>query len=431
MWYRFFWRPAVAGLLLCVATAAKSDAAPLTLQEAVRRVEQHSPQLAARAAARDAATRRIDAARLAPNPDLRLAVEDAFGTGDYRALDAAQLTLSLVQVVEPAARRNTRVQAAEAGVGLEQAAFDAERWQLLAETHRRYALAVIRAGRLALAQQARANAQRLAAATERRVQAAAAPVAELERARVAVARAELEEEDTEHELASARVSLAALWQGEDDFGALVGDPFLLPPMRPLAEWQAALVSSPALRRFAAERALLRAEQATIAAERQRSWQVDAGLRHYRAGGDLGLVAGVSLPLRWRDAQTPRQAEAEARLRAAEAGEAAALAEARAEIFGLYQELNHGSLHLTRLRDVIVPATQRALEATEYAVQRGRYGAWEWLAARNEWLAAQKEMLDDAELLHTTLAELERVSGLALFSDTSAIKPATDLQGATP
>jgi len=159
--------------------------------------------------------------------------------------------------------------------------------------------------------------------------------------------------------------------------------------------------------------------------------VDAGLRHYRAGGDLGLVAGVSLPLRWRDAQTPRLAEAEARLRAAEAGEAAALAEARAEIFGLYQELNHGSLHLTRLRDVIVPATQRALEATEYAVQRGRYGAWEWLAARNEWLAAQKEMLDDAELLHTTLAELERVSGLALFSDTSAIKPATDLQGATP
>lgn len=421
---------ALATGLLCLSALAQA-AEPLTLAEAVRRVEQHNPRLAVRAAERDAATSRIAGARLQPNPDLRLGVEDALGTGDYRAFDAAQLTLSLVQVLEPAARRATRVQAAEAGVAVEAAALEAERWQLLAETHRRYALAVIGSGRLTLAKEASANAQRLVAATEKRVRAAAAPVAELERARVAAARADLEEEDYEHELASARVSLAALWQGQDDFGALVGDPFLLPPLRALADWQAALENSPRLRRFAAERALLRAERAAVAAERQRSWQVDAGLRHYRAGGDIGFVAGVSLPLRLRDAQAPRLAEADARLRAAEAGEAAAMAEARAEIFGLYQELNHGSLHLTRLREVIVPATQRALEATEYAVQRGRYGAWEWLAARGEWLAARKEMLDDAELLHTTLAELERVSGLALFSETTAIKPAADAAGVNP
>ncbi len=246
------------------------------------------------------------------------------------------------------------------------------------------------------------------------MRAAAAPIAELERARVTAARAELDEEDQEHELASARVSLAALWQGEDDFGALAGDAFRLPPMRPLADWQGALATSPRLRRFAAERALLRAERAATAAERQRNWLVEGGLRHYRAAGDVGFVAGLTLPLRLRDAQAPRLAETDAKLRAAEAGEASAMAEARAEIFGLYQELNHGTLHLTRLREVIVPASQRALDATEYAVQRGRYGAWEWLAARNDWLAARKEMLDDAELLHTTLAELERVSGLALF-----------------
>lgn len=422
---RFRFAPALAGLLLCVTAEA---AAPLTLAEAVRRVEQHNPQLAARRAEREAAATRIDTARLKPNPDLRITLEDALGTGDYRAFDEAQFTVALVQVLEPVERRSTRVKAAEAGVAIEAVALDAQRWELLAETHRRYALALIRTGRLALAEDASANAQRLLDATERRVRAAAAPIAELERARVAAARADLDREDQEHELASARVALAALWLGEDDFGALMGDAFRLPPMRPLADWQAALASSPRLRRFAAERALLRAERAATEAERRRSWQVEGGLRHYRAQGDVALVAGLSLPLRLRDAQAPRVAEADAKLRAAEAGEVSAMAEARSEIFGLYQELNHGTLHLTRLRDTVLPATERALAATEAAVNRGRYGAWEWLQARSEWLAAKKEMLDDAELLHTTLAELERVSGLALF-DPDHI--AADPDGASP
>ena len=422
---RFRFAPALAGLLLCVTAEA---AAPLTLAEAVRRVEQHNPQLAARRAEREAAATRIDTARLKPNPDLRITLEDALGTGDYRAFDEAQFTVALVQVLEPVERRSTRVKAAEAGVAIEAVALDAQRWELLAETHRRYALALIRTGRLALAEDASANAQRLLDATERRVRAAAAPIAELERARVAAARADLDREDQEHELASARVALAALWLGEDDFGALMGDAFRLPPMRPLADWQAALASSPRLRRFAAERALLRAERAATEAERRRCWQVEGGLRHYRAQGDVALVAGLSLPLRLRDAQAPRVAEADAKLRAAEAGEVSAMAEARSEIFGLYQELNHGTLHLTRLRDTVLPATERALAATEAAVNRGRYGAWEWLQARSEWLAAKKEMLDDAELLHTTLAELERVSGLALF-DPDHI--AADPDGASP
>lgn len=428
MKHRLCFRSAIAALLCCAVLQPVAAAPRLTLADAVQRVAQNNPQIVARTAERAAAETRIDSARLRPNPDLRITVEDALGTGDYRAFDDAQFTIALIQVLEPAARRSSRVQAAEAGVAIEQVALEAQRWELLAETHRRYAIAVIRTARLALAKDASANAQRLLAAIGKRVRAAAAPVAELERARAAAARAELDEEDQEHELASARYSLAALWQGEDDFGALAGDAFKLPPMRPLADWQAAVAASPRLRRFTAERALLRAERTATAAERQRNWQIEAGLRHYRAQGDIGFVAGVSLPLRLRDAQAPRLAEADAKLRAAEAGEASAMAEARAEIFTLYQELNHGSLHLTRLRDTVLPATERALAATEDAVQRGRYGAWEWLQVRNDWLTTQKEMLDDAELLHTTLAELERVSGLALFAldDTPA-----DSKGAMP
>ena len=426
---RLFFCSAFAGL--CLASAALA-AEPLTLTDAIQRVEQNNPLLAARRAEREAAATRIDAAQLIANPDLRISVEDALGTGNRRGFDAAQFTVALVQFIEPAALRAGRARHAEAGVAIEQVVLEAQRWELLAETHRRYALALIGAGRLALADEASRNAQELLATTERRVRAAAAPVAELERARVAAARADLDYEDQEHELASARVSLAALWLGQDDFGELTGDAFRLPPMRPLQDWQAALANSPRLRRFAAERALLRAERTVTAAERQRSWQLEGGLRHYRTQGDVALVAGVTMPLRFRDPQRPRLAEADARLRAAEAGEASAMAEARAEIFSLYQELQHGTLHLTRLRDTVLPASERALAATQSAVNRGRYGAWEWLQARSEWLAARKEMLDDAELLHTTLSELERVTGLALFALTERPDLAeTDFSGAAP
>ncbi len=423
-----FLRPVSGAFLLCAVTIAQAAPPPLSLAEALRRVEAHNPQLAARAALREAAGTRLPAARLKPNPELKVAVEDVLGSGDYRAVDSSQLTVSLAQLIEPRARVEGRVAVAQAGIGIEAAALDAERWALLAETHRRYAVALVRAGRLALAGEALANAQRLHAATDARVRAAAAPLAERERAFAVLARAELDVEDQEHELAAARVSLAALWQGEDDFGALAGDVFALPPMRPLADWQAALSASPALRRFTAERALIRAEQRLLAAERQRSWQLEAGLRHYGRGQDFGLVGGVSLPLRRSDPQMPRLAEAEARLRAAESGEAAAVAEARAELFSLYQEMNHGQLHLKRLREEVLPANERALTATEAAVQRGRYGVWEWLQVRNDWLATKKEMLDDAELLHTTLAALERVSGLALID---GIEHSIESNGAAP
>ena len=87
------------------------------------------------------------------------------------------------------------------------------------------------------------------------------------------------------------------------------------------------------------------------------------------------------------------------------------------------------------RDRVTPALWCVVLLDRYlgiVRSRGRYGAWEWLQARSEWLAARKEMLDDAELLHTTLSELERVTGLALFALTERPDLAeTDFSGAAP
>src|SRR3546814_3678097 len=94
------------------------------------------------------------------------------------------------------------------------------------------------------------------------VEAARNPASDLRAAEIALAEAELEVEDAEHELTSARMTLAASWGAiQPDFTAVTGDLRELPPVESFEVLAARLPMTPTQRDT-----LLQAD--TIAARRR-------------------------------------------------------------------------------------------------------------------------------------------------------------------
>ncbi|MFZ5654784.1 MAG: TolC family protein [Pseudomonadota bacterium] len=400
--------------LALLAAPALSASAPLTLRQAIQAALAGNPDLAGFAFELRAQEARTVAAGLRPAPTLSVGIENAPGNGEHRRFDAAESTFALSQVVELGGKRAARVGAAQAGRELITVAEQAAQLDVLAEVTRRFIHVAGDQEQLALTRQATALARETVAAVSLRVQAAKAPQAELRRARITLARAEVAQEHAEHELRSSRRKLAALW-GDDRarFGSVTADLYALPRPVPFEDLLARLDRNPDFVRFASEARLRDAELRLAQARRRADITVSGGLRHLEATGDQALVLGFSLPLGAGRQAAPAIAEADALRGLTGARHEAARVRARAQLFELYQELRHAITETELLRRTVLPEMQGALEDTRYAYERGRYGYLEWVEAQRDFLTIRRSLIEAAVNAQVFQAEIERLTGEAV------------------
>ena len=77
----------------------------------------------------------------------------------------------------------------------------------------------------------------------------------------------------------------------------------------------------------------------------------------------------------------------------------------AQLFELYQELQHALTEARVLESSVIPEMQAALEDTRYAFERGRYSFL-------EWVDAQRELIVLRHLCHMSYEEIARTLNLA-------------------
>lgn len=396
-----------------LAAAIEPDATggpPLDLQAAITRTLQHNPDLAVRAFDRKAQDGVLVQAGLSPNPELGLEVEDVLGSGTRRDFSAAQTTLSLRQVLERGARER-RVDAARA----QRMQLDAEhaerRMDVAAETARRYYRVLSDQERLRLTHEATTLAERARDAARIRVHAAQAPDAELARAEAQLARTRLDHEDVEHELLTARHELAALWgAATPDFGLAQGDLLALPDVEAFDALARRIDANPSLLKFTSTRALREAELRLAEQKRKSPWTVSAGLRRFEDDDDVAAVAGLTIPLALRNPARGEIATAQARLEQVEAERGASALQIRTRLFAWLQELAHARHAADSLDREILPRMGAALQQTEYAYQRGRYGYAELVAAQRDLLEAKRERIQVALDAYRYATEIDRLTG---------------------
>jgi cobalt-zinc-cadmium efflux system outer membrane protein len=389
------------------------------LNEALARAMERNRDLRAYGYQIEAAEGLLLQAGLRPNPEVGVVLEDAVGTDSLSGFDRAELTVTLAWYLERG-RRDRRVDAATAGIALTNLDAELMRLDVAAETARRYVQCMAFEARLLTAIEGVHFAEDTIEAVRGRIAAGRALNAELARAEADLARAELVQEDFEHELLSAYHRLSAQWgETQPDFGSVGGDVSMLPQEESLEVIVARASQNPELGRYMSEQRVYEAELRLAQAQARPSWRVYGGLRRIEETDDFAIVGGITIPLAVRNKNQGLIAAANANMARSEAESEATRVRIETALFVLWQELHHNYQTALRISEDVIPPIESALEDTRRAYELGRYGYFEWSSVLAELLQANNDLLEAQIAAHQLIIEIERLTGVGIAAPVTA------------
>lgn len=406
------------GLTLALAGAMGVCACPafaenVTLEAAIRRTLESNPALRAEGAAVTALEQQARLDGMAPAPTLGADLENVLGTGAVSGIHGAEATLRLSQVFELGGKRDARIARGAADVARQENVVGQRRLDLAAETTRRYiAVAAAEQERTLAASQAQLLRDTERAVRER-VERGVAPEGDRELAGIAAARADLDREHAEHELAAARFALAALW-GETTAMPIdtTADLLALPELPDFEALAARLDGTPEAIAFALEADRLSAERAVARASARPDLSLSLGVRRLEALDDQGLVLSFAMPFGTAERSSYALARTDAEQEALDARRQAASLEARQQLFARHQELRHARTEYEALTVRMIPAAERGLALTQAGYDDARYSILQLTQAQALLLQLRQQRLAAATRYHQRLADIERFTAAA-------------------
>lgn len=236
-------------VLLCLSmpVLAEEPKAEINLQQAVERSLQNHPALAAYQFRLESTAAYTQQAAVGEKPELHLTLEDALGTGKYTAIDNAQSTLSISWVLQSGLleQRANSVQSKLSVVELER---DIQRYDVAAQTAHAFLNILACQEQLVVAKKVQQHAIQMLEEIQKLVVAGRFPLADKLQAEVNLERRELDVEDIQHELISAKKVLASQWGStEIDFAKASGTIILSGQLIKYDELEQGISSNPDMR----------------------------------------------------------------------------------------------------------------------------------------------------------------------------------------
>ena len=381
----------------------------LTLRAALATALHSSPALAVfswEVRAREARARQ---AGRPPNPKVGLEVEEFGGSGDHAGFDGADTTLRLSQLFELGSKRAKRQRVATLDRDLATWDYETRRLDVLTAVAKEFVITLAAQERVALeagkAQLAEAALQTVA----RQVKAGAVSPVEESRARVALARSQVELSQRRREQTAAQLRLAATWGSTTiTFSAVVGDlePIVPPPS--VDALLSHLTRNPDLARWRVEKAQRQAALQLEQARQLPDIEVDAGVRYLNTDQTAALVFEVGMPLMLFDRNHAGMQEAAARVAQANAEQREAEIRSRAALVAAHQAFSSAFEQATVLRDTILPQAQAVFEEVSLAYQRGRVRYLDIFDARRTLFELRGEYVEALANYHTAAADVGRL-----------------------
>ncbi|MGH0034493.1 MAG: TolC family protein [Myxococcota bacterium] len=382
----------------------------LTLQRALARALEESPELGSRAWALRAQDARAVQGGLAPNPVLEAETENFAGSGAFSGFGASETTLALSQKLETAGKRGKRRRAAELGAEVAAWRVEETRLRVVEQVTSAFAGVVAAQQAVSVTTEQVEIAESSERATRRLVDAGAAPPVEATRDRVAVATARIDRIRAVRRLEAARVALAATWGSSTaDYSEVVGDVGPVGPPPPLDELRPLLAHNPTLaawdREVARRGALVELEDAG----RIPDVTAAAGVRWLEESDDAALVAGFSVPIPIFDRGQGDRAVSRADLRRARWEHRAAQAALGAELERTYQELAARHEEIVELREEVLPAAREAFDGVRDGYRRGLFRTTDLLEAQRTLVGLRLREIDAVRAYHVARAALQRLT----------------------
>lgn len=409
-------------ILLTAVGAYAQEAAPpaLTLREALRRAADRNPSLMAEGYRERAAEALIEQAGLRPNPTLDVGLENFAGTGRVQGVRSLETTVQASQTFERGGKREKRVTLAGRERETAGKEFAVRRTEVLSASALAYLETLAAQQRLALAAEPLKLARETIAAVDLRVKAGAASPAESARARAALAASQADFARAEASLAAARAALAATWGGNATEVQSVTGTLQVPAELPAeAPFLAKLAVHP---RLDLQQSVIAGRRAALELERSQATQdvsVSGGVRFLREGTDAAFVAGVSVPIPFRNKNQGNIRAARETLAGAEYGVRAVEVELRAEFTAAWQALTAAHAAAQGLRRDAMPATEEAYAAVRRAYEQGQLPLIDVLDAQRALVALRKDLLETEIAYAGALIRAEALTD-ANFATVSAL-----------
>lgn len=397
---------AIGAALAALSAPSIGTAQDLSLSDALFRVASGDPVVAANAARLQAAEAGINQADVRPRDVVGIDVEDFAGTGPYSPIERSQTTAWYERTWARGGKREARVGAARSQLGVATERNRLRMLDLLAQVQAAWVEALAAQATIPIAEQRLAEAQRIEAEVGRRVGRALDPLFAAERARTAVAQAEIALDQARETARIARAALASYWGGTADYSLQTASFGILDPTTVQAE------SSPDLAALSAEReaagARLRlAETGNVGDPTGR-----VGLRHFGQGNDVAIIVGASIPLGSRAANRGNVARAQADAQAAEAEIAVMRVQVEREISRLEAQRAAILTEVSRIDREVLPSAERAVVLVRDGFARGgtAFTFLEVSQAQQAVTDARSRRVELLRQFHLAGARLDRLTG---------------------
>lgn len=391
-------------------------AEPLHLEEAVTRSLTRNLYLAAEAVELGAAQARAEREGLPTQYVAGADLENVAGTGALSGVHSAETTLRLSRVLELGGKRAARQALGAAEVARQRNMSETARIDIASRTTARFIEVVADQQRLEFAHEQVEMADHTRREVATWVAAGRNPESDLRVAEIAVAEAELEREHAEHELRSARVTLAASWGALDpDFSSVIGDLNELPKVDTFETLAARLPMTSAQRNVLLEAEAITARRQLAQASAKPDINLSLGVRRLEGLDDHGLVLSVSVPLGSKPRASLAIAEADAQLTALELRRDAQRTESHQALFEKYQELMHARTEYEALRVGMLPKAEEALALTRRGFEAGRSSFFSLAQSQRTLFELRARSVEAAARYHTRLVEVERLTAVATES----------------
>ncbi len=382
----------------------------LSLSQAVQRSLTTNAALRAANQTIIATERRADLTGLAPAWTVGADIENAGGTGPYAGLQGTETTVRLSRVLELGGKRDARRAIGAAEVARSQLGLDQTRLHLATETAMRFVEVLADQARVDVAAKDLALARELTATLDHWVKVGRSPESDLALMQIRQEQADIEVEHAAHELASARVALAALWGADEaDFASASGDLFALPTVPSFEQLAARLPDSPAQRALILDARTSQARERLASAMSRPDITTHVGIRRLAISNDTALVVGIAIPLGSSRRSALSAAQARAETNALDAQAQASATEARQQLFTVYQELLHARTAHEAYRDRMIPKAESALTLTRKGFAAGRFSFVSLAQAQRTVLDLRTAQIDAALRYHTLLVDIERMT----------------------
>ena len=391
------------------------DPPNLNFEQAANLALAARPELARFAAERALHISERETAALKPALELNLALENAFGSGTYSAVDAAELSLSIGASFERGGKRAARIALAQAKLTELPSAEKILALDVLAETGRRFvALAVAQEALQLSAKELEQNQSALSEIAQR-VRIAQSPKTELLLAELALSDARLGQDQAELDLKWAHKQLRRLWQSDTAPQNVQAELelYLLPAPADAHVLDRQLDQLPDLARLAGAERIAQAELRLAITQNHADWRWEVGVRRLEMDNDQALLASISVPLASESRNTA--AIHQAQLRTEIAGFERQIERQRLQRLRDLQvaELEKARMEATSLLESALPKAEALAQLTQEGWRIGRFSFRELALTQAQVLAIQRRRLRAAERYHLTRIELERLTGASL------------------